>query len=132
MQGPAAGERRALAWSADQRSEISRDLSGGLERAQLWLVRLGAFGLPLVVLWSTNDPIILPKLLAARVLVLLLATLLIARWLRGGIEVRRTPLDLPILAYVASAGVSTLFASTMNLAFFVSYGRLECFLNIAT
>lgn len=103
-----------------------------LDRVQLGLVRLGAFLLPLVVLWSTNDPVILPKLLAARVLVLLLAGLLVARWLRGGLRVRRTPLDLPMLAYVVSAGLSTLLAANVNLAFFGSYGRMEGFLTIAT
>ena len=105
---------------------------GKLYRAQLGLVCVGAFLLPLVVLWSTNDPIILPKLLAARVLILLLAALFLVRWLRGETKVRRTPLDLPMLAYVASAGVSTLFAANANLALFGSYGRLEGFLTIAT
>ncbi len=106
--------------------------SARLDRAQLGLVCVGTFLLPLVVLWSTNDPVILPKLLAARVLILLLAALLLARWLRGEVKVRRTPLDLPILAYVASAAVSTLFAANASLAFFGSYGRLEGFLTIAT
>jgi O-antigen ligase len=96
------------------------------------LVCVGAFLLPLVVLWSTNDPVILPKLLAARVLILLLAALFLARWLRGERKVRRTPLDLPMLAYVASAGLSTLLAPNVSLAFFGSYGRLEGFLTIAT
>ena len=132
MQGPAASEQRALARSTVQVPATTRDIGGGLERAQLWLVRLGAFLLPLVVLWSTNDPVVLPKLLAARALVLLLATLFVARWLRGGMKVLRTPLDLPILAYVASAGVSTVLAANRNLAFFGSYGRLEGFLTIAT
>jgi O-antigen ligase len=103
-----------------------------LDRAQVWLVCVGAFLLPLVVLWSTNDPVILPKLLAARVLILLLAALFLARWLRGEMKVRRTPLGLPILAYVASAGLSTLLAANPSLAFFGSYGRLEGFLTIAT
>ena len=103
-----------------------------LDRAQLGLVCVGAFLLPLVVLWSTNDPVILPKLLAARVLILVVAALSLARWLRGEMKVRRTPLDLPILAYVASAGLSTLFAANVNLALFGSYGRLEGFLTIAT
>ena len=68
MQGPAASEQRALARSAVERPATSRDISGGLERAQVWLVRLGAFLLPLVILWSTNDPVVLPKLLAGRAL----------------------------------------------------------------
>ena len=108
------------------------DLSGKLQRAQLWLVSISAFLLPLVVLWSTNDPVVLPKILAARVLVLLIAALVLARWLRAELKVRRTPLDVPILAYVASAGVSTLFAANVNLALFGAYGRMEGFITIAT
>ncbi|HXC75627.1 MAG TPA: O-antigen ligase family protein [Candidatus Acidoferrum sp.] len=103
-----------------------------LDRVQLGVICVGAFLLPIVVLWSTNDPVILPKLLAARLLILLLAGLFIARWFRGQVKVRRTPLDLPIAAYVASAGVSTLFAANGNLAVFGSYGRVEGLLTIAT
>src|SRR6266850_788805 len=110
----------------------SWSVSVTLERAQLWLVRTGAFALPLVVLGSTNDPVILPKLLAARALIVLLAALLVIRWARTELEIRRTPFDLPILAYVASAGVSTMFAANANLAFFGAYGRMEGFLTIAT
>lgn len=132
MQGPAAGEQRALAMPMLQRSDTARPFAGVLERVQVWLVRVGAFLLPLVVAWTTNDPIILPKLVAARVLILLLAAVVIARWLRGEMTFKRTPLDLPMLAYVASAGVSTLFAANMNLAFFGAHGRLEGLLTIAT
>jgi O-antigen ligase len=103
-----------------------------LERYQFGVICVGAFLLPMVVLWSTNDPIILPKLLAARLLILLLGALFIVRWLRGELKVRRTPLDLPIVAYVVSAGVSTLFAANVNLAIFGSYGRVEGLLTIAT
>ena len=103
-----------------------------LDRVQLGVVCVGAFLLPIAVLWSTNDPVILPKLLAARLMILILAALFIARWLRGELKVRRTPLDLPIVAYVASAGVSTLFAANVNLAVFGSYGRAEGLLTIAT
>src|SRR5882672_327846 len=110
----------------------SWSVSVTLVQAQLWLVRTGAFALPLVVLGWTNDPVILPKLLAARALIVLLAALLIIRWARAELEIRRTPLDLPILAYVASAGVSTMFAANANLAFFGAYGRMEGFLTIAT
>jgi O-antigen ligase len=132
MQGPAASEQRALVWPTVRRPAIIRDISGALEQAQLWLVRLGAFALPLVVLWSTNDPVVLPKLLAARLLVLLITALVLIRWWRGELKIRRTPLDLPIVAYVASACVSTLFAANVNLAVFGEYGRLEGLTTIAT
>jgi O-antigen ligase len=132
MQGPAASEQRALALPMAQRSDTTRDLAGVLEQVHVWLVRLGAFLLPLVVLWSTNDPVVSPKLLAARVLVVLLAALFLARWWRGEITVKRTPLDLPILTYVVSAGLSTLLAANVNIALFGSYGRLEGLLTIAT
>jgi putative inorganic carbon (HCO3(-)) transporter len=111
---------------------VSDRPSTTLDRVQRQLVCVGAFLLPLVVLWSTNDPIVLPKLLAARALIVLLAVLVLVRLLRGELKVRRTPLDLPILAYVASAGLSTSFAANVNLAFFGSYGRLEGFVTIAT
>ena len=107
-------------------------MSVGLCSVQLWLVRAGAFALPLVVLWSTNDQVVLPKLLAARALVVILAALLMARWARGELKIRRTPIDLPILACVISAGVSTVFAANANLAFFGAYGRSEGLLTIAT
>ena len=103
-----------------------------LDRLQLGVVCGGAFALPMVVLWSTNDPVILPKILAARLLILLLAGVILARWFRGELKLRRTPLDLPILAYVASAALSTLFAANVNLALFGSYGRLEGLVTIAT
>jgi O-antigen ligase len=117
---------------AEPIQRVSDRPSTTLDRVQRGLVCVGAFLLPLVVLWSTNDPIVLPKLLVARALILLLATLVLVRWLRGELKVRRTPLDLPILAYIASAGLSTAFATNVNLAFFGSYGRMEGFLTIAT
>lgn len=104
----------------------------GLARAQLWLVRLSAFAIPLLVVWTMNDQVVLAKLLAARAVVVLLAALLVIRWARGDVSVRRTPLDLPILAYVASAAVSTLFAANSSLALFGEYGRWEGLLTIAT
>jgi putative inorganic carbon (HCO3(-)) transporter len=132
MQGPAASELRALAMPAVERSETTLDLAGGLQRVQGWLIRLGAFFLPLVVAWSTNDPVIAPKLVAARLLILLVAAVVLARRLRGELTFKRTALDLPMVAYVASAGVSTVFAANVNLAFFGSNGRLEGLLTIAT
>lgn len=107
-------------------------MSGALKGAQVWLLSLGAFLLPLVVLWSMNDQVILPKLLAARLVILLLVALLMTRWWRGELRIRRTPLDLPLFAFVASAGVSSVFAANANLAIFGSYGRSEGFLTIAT
>ncbi|HLQ44740.1 MAG TPA: hypothetical protein VK137_08435, partial [Planctomycetaceae bacterium] len=74
----------------------------------------------------------MPKLLAARLFLLILAAVMLTRWFRCELTLRRTPLDLPILAYVASAGVSTIFAANANLALFGSYGRLEGFVTIAT
>ncbi len=129
MQGPAASEQRALAMPAVERTEATMDPAGALQRVQVWLVRIGAFLLPLVVA-STNDPVILPKLVAAGVLIVLLAAVVLARRLRCEMTFKRTPLDLPMLAYVASAGVSTVFAANANLAFFGSYGRLEGLLTI--
>jgi len=92
----------------------------------------GAFVLPLAVLWNASDTYVLPKLLVARALVLLLAAL----WLmRGAVErrlvIRRTPLDIALLIFVASAAISTVFAINRNLALFGGYDRYEGFLTIS-
>ena len=46
--------------------------------------------------------------------------------------IRRTPLDLPILAFLASALVSTIFSVNRNVALFGTYGRYEGLLTLGT
>ena len=75
----------------------------------------------------------LPKLLLARILVVSLLSLELARWaLSGRVAFRRTPIDLPLLAFVASAALSTVLAVNRNVAVFGTYVRYEGFLTIAT
>jgi putative inorganic carbon (HCO3(-)) transporter len=79
------------------------------------------------------DAYVLPKLLLARLLVLVLLGLEIARCvLRGRIQLRRTAVDLPLLAFVGSAALSSLLAVNRNVAVFGTYTRDEGLLTIAT
>jgi putative inorganic carbon (HCO3(-)) transporter len=58
---------------------------------------------------------------------------LIVRWLQQGtVTWRRTPLDLPLLAFIGSAALSTFFAINRNVALFGTYDRWEGLLTIVT
>jgi O-antigen ligase len=104
-----------------------------LARFERSLVRGGAFLLPLAVWWSTYDQFVLPKLLLARAVLVGMAVLFVARaiW-TGRLTVRRTPLDLPILAFLGSAVVSTILAVNLNVAVFGIYSRYDGLLTLAT
>ena len=96
-----------------------------------WFLRVGVFLLPLVYWWGTYDRYILPKLLLARVLVIGLLILFIARAIASGsLTIKRTPLDLPLLAFVVSALLSTIFAYNRNVAVFGTYSRYDGLLTI--
>lgn len=98
-----------------------------------WILRAGAFLLPLAFLPNTVDEFVLPKLLLARLLLIVLTLVLLARWLQqGAVRWRRTPLDLPLLAFIGSAGLSTVFAVNRNVAIFGTYDRWEGVLTIVT
>lgn len=100
---------------------------------QQWTLRIGAFALPLVFLPNTVDEFVLPKLLVARLLVLLMAGLWLVRTARAGVLTwRPTPIDLPLLAFAVSAVVSTVFAVNHNVAVFGTYGRYEGLLTLLT
>lgn len=89
--------------------------------------------LPLGFAWDTVDQYVLPKLLIARVILLGLLFLFVARAaLSGRVTVRRTPLDLPLLAFVISAAVSTVFAVSQNVAIFGTYFRYDGLLTLIT
>jgi putative inorganic carbon (HCO3(-)) transporter len=95
------------------------------------VLRLGIFLAPLAFLPHIVDNFVLPKLILARVLVILLTSLLLVDWARqGAITWKRTPLDLPLLAFVFSAALSTVFAINSNVAIFGTYGRWEGLLTI--
>ena len=58
---------------------------------------------------------------------------LLARWLQQGtVTWKRTPLDLPLLSFIGSAALSTLFAINRNVAIFGTYDRWEGLITIAT
>ena len=104
-----------------------------VDSAQRWTLNAGAFALPLAFLPTLVDGLILPKLLAARLLVLLLGVLWLVRGVADGrLWVRRTPLDLPLLAFLGSAILSSLFATNQTVALFGTYRRYEGLFTLLT
>ena len=95
-------------------------------QAERWVLRAGVFLLPLAHTWDTYDGYVLPKLLLARSLVVTLALLLLLRVAASGrLTIRRTPLDWALLAFVASAALSSVFAVNHNVALFGTYARYD-------
>jgi putative inorganic carbon (HCO3(-)) transporter len=103
-----------------------------VSRAGFWVLCAGAFLSPLVYSWNTYDRFVLPKLLFAGFLAVLLAALLAIRWAAdGAIAIKRTPLDLPLLAFLGSAVISSVFAINRNIAVFGMYFRYEGLITLA-
>jgi O-antigen ligase len=104
-----------------------------LAAVERWFLRAGVFILPLAYWWDTYDRYVLPKLLVARVLLIGLVIFFLARVIvTGSLTIRRTPLDLPLLAFVLSAFLSTGFAYSPNVAVFGTYARYDGLLTILT
>src|SRR5438128_11533437 len=97
-----------------------------------WLLRAAAFLLPLAFLPNIVDEFVLPKLLLARLLIAVSVVVLLVRWLQHGLTWRRTPIDLPLLAFIGSAALSTVSAINRNVAIFGTYDRWEGLLTIVT
>src|SRR5436853_2347033 len=98
-----------------------------------WILATARFVIPLSFSPCLVDEFGLPKLLLARLLVMVLAVVLVAGWARhGAVTSKRTALDLPLLAFIGSAAISTVFAVNNNLAIFGTYDRWEGLLTIAT
>lgn len=96
-------------------------------------MRAGLFLLPLVYTLDTYDQYVLPKLLAARALLLgLLLVLALRAATEGGLRLRRTSLDVPLLAFLASAVLSTVFAFNVNVGIFGTYSRYDGLLTTLT
>jgi len=75
----------------------------------------------------------LPKLLLARLVIAVLIVLLMVRWFKqGAVTWKRTPLDLPLLAFIGTAALSSLFAVNRNVAIFGTYDRWEGLLTIVS
>jgi putative inorganic carbon (HCO3(-)) transporter len=89
--------------------------------------------LPLAFIPNIVDEFVLPKLLLARLLIAVLIVVLLVRWLQQGMVTwKRTPLDLPLLAFIGSAALSTVFAINRNVAIFGTYDRWEGLLTIVS
>jgi len=89
--------------------------------------------LPLAYSPFTYDQYVLPKLLLGRLLVAVLLVLYCARAAAGrALVIRRTPLDIPLLLFVASAALSTVFAENRNVAVFGTYTRYDGLLTLFT
>ena len=98
-----------------------------------WFLRSGVFLLPLAYFWGTYDRYVLPKLVLGRALVIGLLLLFVARaMVTRTVSFRRTPLDLPLLAFIVSASLSTLVAYNRNVAVFGTYARYDGLLTILT
>jgi putative inorganic carbon (HCO3(-)) transporter len=98
-----------------------------------WTLRGAAFLFPLAFLPNIVSEFVLPKLLLLRLLLAVLGILLFVRWFsHGSITWRRTPLDVPLIAFVGAAGLSTVFAINRNLAIFGSYDRWEGLITIVS
>ncbi|TMD93340.1 MAG: hypothetical protein E6I73_00590 [Chloroflexi bacterium] len=109
------------------------ELAASAAAVQLRVLQFGAALLPLVYWPWTYDSYVLPKLLLARTLVLVLAALLVIRWMAAGaITVKRTPLDLPLLAFIASALLSTIAGVNVNVGLFGNYTRYDGLLTLIT
>jgi putative inorganic carbon (HCO3(-)) transporter len=101
--------------------------------AARWILAVAVFLIPLSFLPTAVSEFVLPKLLMARLLLMVLAVVLVAGWLRqGAVTWKRTALDLPLLALLGSTAISTIVAVNRNLAFFGTYSRWEGLLTVTT
>ena len=104
-----------------------------LATIERWFLRAGIFVLPLAFGWGAFDEYVMPKLVVARALVLGLLMLFGARTaFSGKVVIKRTPLDLPLVALVASAVLSTALAENQNVAVFGTYSRYDGLLTLVT
>ena len=109
------------------------DRALALAAVQRWFLRAGLFLLPIAYAWNTYDGYVLPKLLLARVLLFGMLALFLLRYaVEGSITLRRSALDLPILAFLASAALSTVLAYNVNVAVFGTYSRYDGLLTSLT
>lgn len=112
---------------------LSPTTPGSIARVQRWVLRAGLLTLPVAYWVETYDSYVLPKLLVARTLVIALLILFVARAVaQRSVEIKRTPLDLPWAAFLASAVVSTILATSTNVAIFGTYTRYDGLLTILT
>lgn len=115
------------------RPRFDRYENSAIARTSKWVLAAAAFLLPLAFLPNIVDEFVLPKLLLLRIVLVALVVLLILRWFsEGQISWRRTALDLPLLAFVGSAVLASIFAINRNVAIFGTYDRWEGLLTIGS
>jgi O-antigen ligase len=103
-----------------------------LQTATTWTLRAGAVALPLAVWPTADDVFVLPKLAVLIGLVAALLALRVATWVATGrTGRRRTPLDLPLAAFVLSAALSTVLAVNVGVAVLGASLRYEGLVTIA-
>ena len=118
---------------APETAQTQVEQTSGASPVARWILAVAVFLIPLSFFPTAVSEFVLPKLLLARLLVMVLAVVLVAGWLRqGAVTWKRTALDLPLLAFVGSAAISTIFAVNRNLAIFGTYSRWEGLLTITT
>jgi putative inorganic carbon (HCO3(-)) transporter len=118
---------------ASETAQTQVEHTAGALPVARWILAIAVFLIPLSFFPAAFSEFVLPKLLLARLLVMVLALVLVAGWLRHGVMTwKRTALDLPLLAVVASAAISTVVAVNRNLAFFGTYSRWEGLLTVTT
>ena len=133
VQAPAARQRESIGSDLLSRPHAPVNPATVADSVARWTLRVAAFALPLAFLPNVVDEFVLPKLLLLRVVLVALTILLLLRWFsQGAITWRRTPLDLPLIAFLGAAALSTVFAINRNLAIFGSYDRWEGLLTIVS
>jgi len=111
----------------------ARTTSVWLVEIQRWTLRVGLFVLPLAYSWNAYDAWVLPKLLVGRLVVIALVGILVLRAVRQpALVLKRSPLDLPWIAFLVSASLSTAVATSVNVAVFGTYARYDGLLTLLT
>src|SRR5579862_1554285 len=99
----------AEATSAPPATTVARRIDAA--GAAICVIFAGAFPFVVAPNGVMDDTDVLPKVLLTRAVVLFLLLLLLARCaVSGTVRVRRTVADLPVLAFVLSAALSTLLS----------------------
>jgi putative inorganic carbon (HCO3(-)) transporter len=103
-----------------------------LRAAETWTLRAGAVALPLAVWPIGGDRFVLARLAVLGLLVLALVAQRVAGWTAGGRLTRpRTPVDIPLAAFVLSAALSTVLAVNAFYAVVGAPYRYEGLVTIA-
>ena len=105
---------------------MSEKIDGFLQQA-IHLLFLGLFFFLPLIFWIPNSEVFeLPKMY----FVYAMTTLIVGCWLarmavRRGILIKRTPLDIPVLLFLLSQIVSTIYSIDHHVSWFGWYGRFN-------